>query len=83
MPNISHTVAAEEGDMPLIATDGITEVCDAAEQEFEMERLQSLLVQQHDKPLHVIAAQILDAAARWGKQVDDQTLLIVRFGSES
>ena len=80
---ISHTVEAGVGDLLLIATDGVTEVSDVAGQEFGIERHQSLLIEQHHKPLQVIAAAILDAAARWGKQKDDQTLLIVRFSSES
>ncbi len=78
-----HTVEARVGDLLLIATDGITEVCDAAGQEFGIERLQSLLIEQLHKPLEGIAAKILEAAARWGKQMDDQTLLLVRFSSES
>jgi hypothetical protein len=80
---LSHTVKACAGDLLLIATDGVTEVCDATDQEFGIERLQSLLIEQHHKRLQVIAAEILDAAARWGKQMDDQTLLLVRFSSES
>jgi serine phosphatase RsbU (regulator of sigma subunit) len=63
----------------LITTDGVTEVCDVAGQEFGIERVQSLLIEQHHKPLEVIAAEILEASARWGKQMDDQTLLLVRF----
>ncbi len=80
---ISHAVEAGVGDLLLIATDGVTEVCDAAGREFGIERLQSMLIEQHHKPLPAIAAEILDAAARWGKQMDDQTLLIVRFSYES
>jgi len=76
---LSQTVKTGVGDLLLIATDGLTEVCDAADQEFGIERLQSLLIEQRHKPLQVIAAEILDAAARWGKQIDDQTLLLVRF----
>ena len=75
----SHTVEAGVGDLLLIATDGVTEVCDVAGQEFGIERVQSLLIEQHHKPLEVIAAEILEASARWGKQMDDQTLLLVRF----
>jgi hypothetical protein len=47
---------------------GVTEVCDAAGQEFGIELLQSLLIEQHHKPLEVIAAEILEAD--WEKKVD-------------
>jgi hypothetical protein len=80
---LSHTMEAGAGDLLLIATDGVTEVCNAAGQEFGIERVQSLLIEQNHKPLEVIAAEILEAAARWGKQMDDQTLLLVRFNCES
>ena len=58
------------GDLLLIATGGVTEVCDAAGQELGIERVQSLLIEQTHKPLQVIATEILDAAARWGRQID-------------
>jgi serine phosphatase RsbU (regulator of sigma subunit) len=79
----SHTIEAGAGDLLLIATDGVTEVCDAAGQEFGIDRLEALLIERNYKPLEVIAAEILEAAARWGKQIDDQTLLLVRFSSWS
>jgi len=79
----SQSVSSQAGDLLLIATDGVLEVADAAGQEFGMTRLEAVLLAQHDKPLEVLASEIFAAAARWGRQTDDQTLLLVRFSPGS
>jgi hypothetical protein len=66
------------GDLLLIATDGILETCNAQDREFGVAGLESCVKRNSAAPLLQIAANILEAVTAWGKQQDDQTLLIVR-----
>jgi len=69
------------GDLLLIATDGILETCktDNAEgREFGIAGLESCIIPNPDAPLARLAGDVLQAVSAWGKQEDDQTLLIVR-----
>jgi sigma-B regulation protein RsbU (phosphoserine phosphatase) len=66
------------GDLLIVATDGILEVGNKSEEEFGLERLKSVIAANTQAPLADLAGQILGAAQAFGKQVDDQTILIVR-----
>jgi serine phosphatase RsbU (regulator of sigma subunit) len=66
------------GDLLVVATDGILEVCDRGEREFGVESLEAVIAEDADKPLSELAGTILSKAKAFGKQVDDQTLLIIR-----
>jgi serine phosphatase RsbU (regulator of sigma subunit) len=70
------------GDLLLIATDGILEVTSElrAERgvEFGVEKLEKLVTAHAELPLAELAAKILQAVRSYGKQLDDQTLLLVR-----
>jgi serine phosphatase RsbU (regulator of sigma subunit) len=66
------------GDLLVIATDGILETCNAKDQEFGTEGLRNCVVSHATAPLAQLAANVLAVVAKWGKQQDDQTLLIVR-----
>lgn len=79
----SQSVNSRADDVLLIATDGVLEVANAAGQENGITRLEAVLLAQHDRPLEVLASEIFAAAARWGRQTDDQTLLLMRFGPGS
>jgi serine phosphatase RsbU (regulator of sigma subunit) len=61
-----------------IVTDGLTEASDENEQELGLEPLKTTLLESADAPL----AELMDALRRTslnrGKQVDDQTVLLVR-----
>jgi len=78
----SSPLTMAPGDVVLIATDGILEVNGEAKSlrgvEFGVEALERLLARQVDDPLPVLAAAILAGVRSYGKQVDDQTLLLVR-----
>jgi serine phosphatase RsbU (regulator of sigma subunit) len=82
----SSPLAMESGDMVLIATDGILEVTGASKTlqgvEFGIEALENLLIRQNANPLPVLAAAILTAVRAYGRQLDDQTLLLVRRRAE-
>jgi Stage II sporulation protein E (SpoIIE) len=66
------------GDLTLIATDGIYEVSTGGDVEFGIDALEDLLARHASQPLQEIASVILQAVHAYGKQLDDQTLLIVR-----
>lgn len=69
---------AATGDLFVVATDGILEVANKKEEEFGVERLNEAIAAGPQDPLPQIAARILTAARSFGRQLDDQTLLLVR-----
>ncbi|WP_263350493.1 PP2C family protein-serine/threonine phosphatase [Acidicapsa acidisoli] len=76
----------ESGDLVVIATDGILEVASETKSrrgaehsvEFGAARLEKLVTDCAELPLHELAASVLSAARSYGRQLDDQTLLLVR-----
>jgi Stage II sporulation protein E (SpoIIE) len=66
------------GDLLVVATDGILEVCNKPQEEFGVERLKQVIAKNADNPLPELAARILAAARGFGQQLDDQTILVVR-----
>jgi serine phosphatase RsbU (regulator of sigma subunit) len=66
------------GDLFVVATDGILEVADRHEKEFGIERLNDIVASGAYDPLPQLAARILNAARSYGRQLDDQTILLVR-----
>ena len=66
------------GDLLVVATDGILEVCNDPQEEFGVERLKQVIAANAKDPLPELAAKILAAARGFGRQLDDQTILIVR-----
>jgi serine phosphatase RsbU (regulator of sigma subunit) len=72
------TLDAAAGDLFVVATDGILEVADKRGEEFGIERLNALIATGAQDALPLLATKILDAARGYGRQLDDQTLLLVR-----
>lgn len=68
----------EPGELLAIATDGILEVCDKNGDEFGVERLEQTITANAAASLPEMAQGILAAAQAFGKQVDDQTILLIR-----
>jgi serine phosphatase RsbU (regulator of sigma subunit) len=66
------------GDLLMVATDGILEVCDKSQEEFGLARLKDVIEAHAKAPLFELAKKILEAANGFGMQADDQTILIVR-----
>ncbi len=66
------------GDLLVVATDGILEVCNKPREEFGVERLNEVIAANANDPLPQLAEKILAAACGFGRQLDDQTILIVR-----
>lgn len=73
-----RSIEALPGDLLVVATDGILEVSDKNGEELGVERLKDVIAANTQVPLADLAAKILDAAQALGKQLDDQTILIVR-----
>ena len=67
------------GDIFAIVTDGLTETVDEREEDFGLERLEQLLVQNAGRTLPEIFDAVLAAVSRYGSQQDDRTLLLVRI----
>lgn len=68
----------ESGDLLVVATDGILEVCDRRGEEFGAERLEQSIGANAAVALPEVAARILEATRVFGRQSDDQTVLLMR-----
>ena len=74
----SSTVDVRAGDLLVLLTDGLIEVFDRQDRDFGLERAKALLVDAAGKPLGEIADRLVAAAHAHGRQLDDQTLLLIR-----
>jgi len=78
----SHALAMKTGDIVVVATDGILEVNSSQRSghgaEFGVEQLEALVAGHARLPLPDLAALILSTVRDFGRQIDDQTLLLVR-----
>ncbi len=71
-------IECEPGDILVVLTDGMTEVSDAHGQELGMEPLKSVLLLSADAPLEKIMMALRARSLQHGKQLDDQSLLLLR-----
>ncbi|HXF27021.1 MAG TPA: PP2C family protein-serine/threonine phosphatase [Bryobacteraceae bacterium] len=67
------------GDIFAMLTDGIIEVADPRDEEFGLDRVEQLLLENATKPLAEIAEIVISAATSHGRQTDDQTILLARI----
>lgn len=74
----STEVVCESGDVLLVLTDGLTEVFDKNGNELGIERIKGVLGESATKPLPELSTRICQTALNFGKQNDDQTMLLVR-----
>ncbi len=65
-------------DILAIVTDGLTEVFNSRQQELGESYIEETLIRLGAEPLSAIAESIVETARRFGKAVDDQTLLLIR-----
>jgi serine phosphatase RsbU (regulator of sigma subunit) len=81
VPSVSYASRQsklEPGDVLLITSDGIIETLDSRGGEFGIQRLEAILLQKISCPLSEIAQNVLSAVNAFGKQSDDQTILLFR-----
>jgi sigma-B regulation protein RsbU (phosphoserine phosphatase) len=71
-------IDCEPGDILVLLTDGFTELVNRSGDELGFLPLESLIVEQAGKPLSEIAQSMYDLAQGYGKQADDQTVLLIR-----
>lgn len=66
------------GDLLIAVTDGILEASNESDDEFGLDRLQAVIANHATDSLPALADAILNAVRAFGKQIDDQTLLLIR-----
>jgi hypothetical protein len=66
------------GDLLAVITDGFTEVFDSKEKEIGMEEFKAMLLSRAAKPLPEIYGELRAETMKFGKQTDDQTMLLIR-----
>ncbi len=79
----SATLDIQPGDLLALVTDGLFEVFDAKDRDFGLEGIKEVLASASasstDRPLADIASDLLERVRGFGPQLDDQTLLLIRF----
>jgi sigma-B regulation protein RsbU (phosphoserine phosphatase) len=81
-PYKSASLMLEAGDTILMYTDGITDAEDKNSELFEEKRLEEVLLKNHDRnaeDLTKVIIQAVDSFAEGMEQVDDMTLLTLRY----
>lgn len=71
------------GDIAVLLTDGLTEVMDERGEEYGLERIKRLITERAAEPLEVICEALLTEARQFGKQTDDQSVLLMRWNHAS
>ena len=74
----SSTIDCEDGDVLAIVTDGLTEAADRNGHEVGLEPLKTVLLKSAQSPLSELMTALRGRALQQGKQLDDQTVLLVR-----
>ena len=73
----------EPGDVLLLLTDGFSEVFDVNAAELGMEPIKNTFLEAADRPLVEIFKRLRSVSLGFGKQEDDQTVLLVRCNAEN
>jgi hypothetical protein len=71
-------VVAEPGDLLAVVSDGLLEVFDRHDGDFEVDRLAALIRERAGSALPDVFDAVFQAVRQHGPQLDDQTLLLVR-----
>jgi hypothetical protein len=74
----SGLVAVEPGDILTLLTDGLPEVTDANDEQFGLERISEIMARNAEGSLADLTETLFAAVRRYGRQTDDETLVIVR-----
>jgi len=73
----------EKDDVMLLYTDGVIEAMDAGDKPFGIERLCAIVEENRSLAVEAIRDRVMDAVAAWTpRQVDDVTLLVIRYHGE-
>jgi hypothetical protein len=74
----SGLVTVEPGDILALLTDGLPEVADANDEQFGLERISDIVARNAEGSLADLTETLFAAARRYGRQNDDETLVLVR-----
>jgi len=74
----SSHVEFSSGDIVVLLTDGLTEAANENEEEYGLERVKQQVTNHSEKSLNVLCEMLLAEARKFGKQMDDQSVLLVR-----
>jgi serine phosphatase RsbU (regulator of sigma subunit) len=74
----TSVVEWQPGDLLALVTDGLLEVFDTQDRELGLAWARQVLAAHHDRPLDEIAERLLTGARAHGRQLDDQTVLLIR-----
>jgi sigma-B regulation protein RsbU (phosphoserine phosphatase) len=78
LPFANADIQLQKGDLLVILTDGLTEVENKTGEMFGEERIQQFVRERAAKPLAEIRQELLAAVDAFGKQEDDQTIVLIR-----
>jgi serine phosphatase RsbU (regulator of sigma subunit) len=76
---VSERVACSTGDVFVLVTDGLIEALNKQDEEFGLQRVERLIVQNASRPLPEIFDALISAVSAFGPQQDDRTVLVVRI----
>lgn len=79
----TNRLECDPGDVLLLLTDGFSEVFDVNAAELGMEPIKSAFLKAADRPLSEIFERLRKVSLSFGKQDDDQTMLLVRCTGEN
>lgn len=74
----SSSIECQPGDLFALLTDGLIEVFNEQRDDLGFDWAKNVLKSSGDQPLSAIANRMLAEARAHGKQIDDQTLLLIR-----
>ena len=74
----SSRMEFSSGDIAVLLTDGLTETTSEEEEEYGLERVKQQVTKHSAESLKVICEMLLAEARKFGKQMDDQSVLLVR-----
>ncbi len=74
----SSHVEFSSGDIAVLLTDGLTEAANENEEEYGLERVKQQVTKHSGESLKVLCETLLGEARKFGKQMDDQSVLLVR-----
>jgi hypothetical protein len=71
-------LSLQPGDLLAVITDGFTEVFDSKDREIGLDEFKTMLLRCAEKPLPEIYRELRSGTMKFGKQTDDQTMLLIR-----
>src|SRR6266481_2637355 len=74
----SSHVEFSSGDIAVLLTDGLTEAANENEEEYGLERVKQQVTKYSEESLKVLCEMLLAETRKFGKQMDDQSVLLVR-----